>query len=137
MENFYNEFLKNNKLKLSNDRFTSILGIGGWTEEGKKLKTKWDLFKNYYNKNLKSSNNSKEFLNEGIENIPYLYALEIPKNILINRFNQSTNLTDTFLFLKYVKDSMINDIVKDFLRADGSFDPKYYNTSGNFVPGYG
>ena len=27
MENFYNEFLKNNKLKLSNDRFTSILGM--------------------------------------------------------------------------------------------------------------
>jgi len=136
MENFYNEFLKNNKLKLSNDRFTKILGIG-WTEEGKQLKTKWDLFKNYYNKNLKSSKKSKEFLNEGIKYIPYLYALGIPKNILIPNFSQSTNITGTFLFLKYVKDSLINDIVKDFLHADGSFDPKYYNTSGNFVPGYG
>jgi len=36
-----------------------------------------------------------------------------------------------------VNDSLINDIVKDFLWADSSYDPKYYNTSGNFVPIYG
>ena len=136
-KNFYHEFLENNKLNHSNNKFTQILGIGGWTKEGKELKVKWDLFKSYYTKNLKSSNQSKEFLNEGIKYIPYLYALGIPKNILINSFSQSTNITDAFLFLKYVKDSMIHDIVKDFLRADGSFEPKYYNTSGNFVPGYG
>ncbi|MDR2967257.1 MAG: DUF2207 domain-containing protein [Methanobacteriaceae archaeon] len=67
MKNFYNEFLKNNKLNCSNNKFTQILGISRWTREGKELKVKWDLFKNYYNENLKSSNQSKEFLNEGIK----------------------------------------------------------------------
>jgi len=95
------------------------------------------LFKNYYAENLERSNHSNEFLNEGIKYIPYLLALGIPKTTLINSFSQSTNIPDTVLFLKYGKESLIRNIINDFLRADSSFDPKYYNTSGNFVPGYG
>ncbi|MCL2157755.1 MAG: DUF2207 domain-containing protein [Methanobrevibacter sp.] len=137
MENFYNEFIKKNEFKHSNNKVSQILGMDSWTKEGKELKEKWDLFKNYHKKNLKTSGRTEEFFNEGINYIPYLLALGIPKTLLINNFNQATNISDTLIFLKYGTDSLINDIVKDFLQADGSFDPKYYNTSGNFVPGFG
>jgi len=137
MENFYTEFIEENKLKSSPSIISRILGDDGFTKEGKELKEKWDLFKNHYHDNLKSSNQSEEFLNEGMTYIPYLLALGIPKNLLINRFSQAKNMTDTLIFLKHGTDSLITNIVKDFLEADGSFDPKYYNTSGNFVPGFG
>ena len=137
IKNFYG-FLKNSESNLfNNSKFSWILGINKWTKEGKELKIKWDLFKNYYKENLMRSNQSKEFLNGGINHIPHLLSLGIPKDILINNFSQSTNITDAFLFLKYAPSSLIENIVKDFLRADSSFDPKYYNTSGNFVPGGG
>jgi hypothetical protein len=136
MENFYSEFIENNELKDSNTLLHRILDRG-WSEKGKEEKEKWNLFKKYYNENLKSSKSSEEFLNDGINHIPYLLALGIPKNTLINNFNLTTNKTDAFLFLKYGTYSLIKDIVNDFLQADGSYDPKYYNTSGNFVPGFG
>ena len=136
IKNFYNEISKN-RLKLPRNGLKKILGISEWTEKDKELKIKWNLFKNYYTENLKRSNHSNEFLNEGIKYIPYLLALGIPKTTLINSFSQSTNIPDTVLFLKYGKESLIRNIINDFLRADSSFDPKYYNTSGNFVPGYG
>jgi hypothetical protein len=138
MKNFYNKFFKNNKRNfIDNSRFNWILGIDRWTKEGKEFKVKWNLFKKYYNKNLKNPNYSEEFLSNGIKYLPYLLALRIPKTILINKFSQSSNITDAFLFLKYGTDSLIKSIIEDFLRADSSFDPKYYNTSGNFVPGFG
>jgi len=115
----------------------SPFNLGEWTKEGKKLKIKWDLFKKYYNENLKNSNHSQEFLDEGINYLPYLLALRISKPSLLNNLSESNNITDAYLFLKYVEYPLIKNIVKDFLAADGSFDPKYYNTSGNFVPGYG
>jgi len=83
---------------------------------------------------LKNSHKSEEFLNEGINYIPYLLALGIPKNILIKNFSQVTNHTDTMKFLRYGTDSLIKDIVYDFLHADNSYDPKFYNTSGNILP---
>lgn len=138
MKNFYNEFFKSNKLNnFSSSRFARFLGITRGTKEGEELKIKWNSFKKYYNKKLQSSNKSEKFLNEGINHIPYLVALGLPKTTLINNFSEYTNITDTFLFLKYGTDSIIKNIVVDFLHADGSFDPKYYNTSWNFVPGYG
>lgn len=108
-----------------------------WSREGKKLELKWNSFKKYYNENLKVSKKPQEFLDKGINYLPYLYAMGISRSLLINNFTESTNITDAYLFLKYVDYSLIKSIVMDFLAADGSFDPKYYNTSGNFVPGYG
>ena len=111
--------------------------ISGWSKVGKKQKAQWDSFKNYYVDGLKSSNISPEFLDEGIKFLPYLIALGISKDSLLENFSVASELTDTYFFLKYVNYSLVANIVKDFLAADGSFDPKYYNTSGNFVPGYG
>ena len=108
--------------------------LSGWTKEGRKLKIKWDLFRKYYYGGLQNSNKSQEFLNEGINYIPYLLALGIPKSILIDNFSKSSNITDTYLFLKHETDLIIKDIIKEFLLVDGSFDPKYYNNTGNFVP---
>ncbi|MGL4669741.1 MAG: DUF2207 family protein [Methanobacteriaceae archaeon] len=112
-------------------------GLLGWTKEGKELKVKWDLFKNYYTKTLKNSPISQEFLDSGITHIPYLFALGIPRSFLISNFSQSNNITDTYLFLKYGTYSVIKEIVIDLLAADGTFEPKYHSTTGNFVPGYG
>jgi uncharacterized membrane protein len=109
----------------------------GWNKEAKKLRVRWDLFKKYYNKDFKKPNLSQEFLDNGINHIPYLLAMGVPKSILLSTFAQTTNITDVYLFVKYGKYSIIRNIVRDFLAADGTFDPKYYNTSGNFVPGYG
>jgi hypothetical protein len=81
------------------------------------------LFKKYYNKNLKSSSQSKEFLNDEINFMPYLFALRISKTILINSFSQSTKITDTFLFLKYGTESMIKKVLlKIFYVANSSYD---------------
>jgi len=137
MKNFYQEFIQKNELKTSDSKISQILGIGGWTEEGKEIKEKWDLFKKNFNDNLKSSNTSEEFLNDGINYIPHLLALGIPKTTLIKNLSEASNITDAYIFIKYETDSIIKDIVQEFLHADGSFDPKYYNTSGNFVPGFG
>lgn len=109
----------------------------GWTTEGKELRISWMRFKKYYGENIKDSNPSQEFLDNGIKFIPYILALGISKSSLIKTFSQSSNITDSYLFLKYSDISIIKEIITDFLAADGSFDPKYYNTSGNFVPGYG
>lgn len=111
--------------------------LGGWTKEGKELEMKWNMFKKYYEKNLKSNEKSHDFLDESINYIPYLYGMGISKSVLLSSFSYSSDFTDAYVFLKYDTDSIIRDIVKDFLAADGSFDPKFYNTSGNFVPGYG
>ena len=124
MKNFHDELLKDNKLSF-------------FKNEGKDTKFKWGLFKKYYNKNLKSSNKSQEFLDKGIIYLPYLVAMGISKSLLLDSFSESTNVTEVYLFLKYGEYSLVKNIVQDFLDADGSFDPKYYNTSGNFVPGYG
>lgn len=140
-------YLETSYLNIILSFFIAIIGIYllvipyknlvNWTKEGKELKTEYELFKNYYNNELKTSNNSKEFLEEGIKQLPYLVGVGISKATLVNNFSESKDTTDTYLFLKYNTDSLIKEIVKEFLAADGSFDPKYYNNSGNFVPGFG
>ena len=182
MKNFYEEYVKDNKLNFFNKKFNNLLKIygyfsivifiaasifsyfegfylniilsfilgilavylvkssfnlGRWTNEGKEMGTKWNLFKNYYDKNLNSSNPSQEFLDTGINYLPYLLAMGISKSLLLDKFSKASEITDAYLFLKYVEYSLIKDIVIDFLAADGSFDPKYYNTSGNFLPWVG
>jgi hypothetical protein len=182
MKNFYEDYVKDNKLNFFNtklDKFLKIYGyflvvmfivasvfsyfegfylniilsilVGilgvylirnsfnllGLTKEAKENKHKWDLFKNYYNKNLHDSSVPQEVLDEGINYLPYLLAMGLSKSLLLNKFSEANDITDAYLFLKYGEYSLIRDIVRDFLAADGSFDPKYYNTSGNFVPGFG
>ncbi|MBZ9571649.1 DUF2207 domain-containing protein [Methanobrevibacter sp. TMH8] len=117
--------------------FVPIKKLGGWTKEGEELEQKWNSFKKFYTENFKSTDKSQKFLNEGINYLPYLYAMGISKSVLVKNFSDSNKVTDTYVFLKYNTDSIIKEIVKDFLAADGTFDPKFYNTSGNFVPGFG
>lgn len=118
-----------------------FINLLGWSEDGKKRKINWESFKKYHHQIIKNLNDSHESLNEEIAYLPQLFVLRISKSFLLKNFSKAANDIDnysnTYLFLKYADFNLIKNIVKEFLAADGYLDPKYYNTSGNFVEGYG
>ncbi|KZX12103.1 DUF2207 family protein [Methanobrevibacter filiformis] len=120
--------------------------LGGWSEEGMELKEKWEDFKYYLIKDLRKTRGKNRFNNLWNQYLQYVIALEIGETFNINLIEniKNSNMKETSgyleanLFDQYGGFDLIKKIVKEGLKADGSYESKKrYNTSGNFVPGYG